>query len=406
MKDQPTIVVVDDDPLMRRVLGEALERMGFAVRLCSGGGEALKALESLKPLTGNFLLVLDYDMPEIDGLEVCRRVRANPDPGLAQTPVILLTAHVGDEAEVQCLQGGADDFVNKPLNLTVLKARIETHLRLAALRTQLQAQNRQLEQWRSLHELDLEAARLIHGAIASREPPVVAGWEFAAYQEPFIQVGGDIFSWLRLPGGELLTWIADATGHGVSAALLTTFTKLLFRYAVFKPRVGGDPGRILRAVNHDFRSTFKGHSFLTAACVVIEPRSGAIRVAAAGHPPVIILRRDGTLDSIAASAPPVGLLPEEVKPRSIRNSLAPGDTLLMVTDGIYTPVDIEGERLSFERFREAMRGYAASSAEAAVRETLTRVRQLAGPEAAFDDDVAVVTIRRKEKGAGRAAVGG
>ena len=82
------------------------------------------------------LLVLDYDMPFLTGLEVCQRVRGDTDPAIATLPIILLTAYSGEEHEVACLGAGADDFVTKPVNLLILKARIETQLRLHALRAQ------------------------------------------------------------------------------------------------------------------------------------------------------------------------------------------------------------------------------------------------------------------------------
>ncbi len=388
MTDEIKILVVDDDPLLRQMLSHALGRLGFSVVECPDGVEALRSLEALG---GKALLVLDYEMPKLNGLQVCEAIRSHANPEIAQTPVILLTAHAEGIHEIECLRAGADDFVTKPVNLAVLKVRIETHLRLASLRNQLQEQNRQLEQWRDSHERDLEAARLIQQAIISRKMPELEGWEFAAHHQSLIQVGGDIYGWLRLPGGGLLVWIVDATGHGASAALLTTFTKLLFRYAVLEAT---EPEQILQCVNRDFRSIFKGHSFLTAACVILEPGSGALRVAGAGHPPLIIFRRDGRMTTLASTAPPVGVLLDTQKPQGVADALSSGDTLLMITDGLYSVLDQNQERISFARFAEAMRGCKPVSAEAAIKEVLARVMELAGPGETFDDDVAIIAIRK------------
>ena len=178
------------------------------------------------------LVLLDYAMPGgLNGAEVCERLRAHPDRAVAQLPVIMLTGMSGEEQEVFCLQAGASDFVTKPVNPAVLKARIDTQLRLSLLRTQLETRNQELADWRAELERDLEAARLTQQSIIPQRFPSLPGWDVATHYQPVIQVGGDIFDWLRLPDGRSFFWIADATGHGASAALHTALAKLLFRHA-------------------------------------------------------------------------------------------------------------------------------------------------------------------------------
>jgi serine phosphatase RsbU (regulator of sigma subunit) len=386
MQSQYKILVVDDDPLMRRMLGRALARLGFSVEECSDGVEAFRILEALH---GKALLVLDYAMPKFNGAQVCEIIRTHADPEIAQTPIILVTAHTGELHELECLRAGADDFVSKPVNVPVLKARIETHFRLASLRGQLRAQNRELEQWRAIHERDLEAARLIQQAILPLTLPPVKGWEFASRYQSLIQVGGDIFDSLGLPGGGQLIWIADATGHGVSAALLTTFTKLLFRHASVEAR---EPGRIIECVNRDFHAIFKGTSFLTAACVVLRPGEGDVTVAGAGHPPVLVVRRDGRVEPLFSSAPPVGLM-EAGPPDQLSAFLAVGDALLLFTDGLYGVTNPEGVHLSYERFVKQLRGHPTQSARALIDLAIAQASEFAQGRQ-FDDDVALVALRR------------
>lgn len=381
------IIVVDDEPVMRQMLGRALARFGFSVTQCSGGAEAIRQLEDRQ---GEALLVLDYAMPQLNGAEVCQRVRSHAHPGIAQTPIILLTAFAGEAREVECFEAGADDFVSKPVNLPVLKARIETHLRLALLRAQLQAQNRQLEEWRMIREFDMEAAGLVQQAMIPRKLPELAGWKFALRCQPLIEVGGDSYDGLFLPDGGLLIWIADATGHGVSAALVTVLIKLLFRHALEEV---SEPGAAIERVNHEFIEIFKGHSFLTVACVVIHPDQGKVRTAGAGHPPVIVVRKDGEVEALPSSAPPVGLLlPGSLKEREAQ--LEPGDALLLVTDGVYGVCDTQGTRYSFARLTQGMRGIQARDPEALIAATLAQARRFAqgGP---CDDDVALIAMRRE-----------
>ncbi|MCX6967316.1 MAG: SpoIIE family protein phosphatase [Verrucomicrobia bacterium] len=386
MRAQREIVVADDEPEMRRLLVRALSRLGFVVTSCVNGEEALKILNERK---GKALLVLDYVMPGLNGAQVCQRVRSHPDPAIAQTPIILLTAHAGEEHEIECFRAGADDFVSKPVSLPVLRARIETHLRLAALRAQLREQNRQLEEWRAIREFDMEAAGLVQQAIIPRQMPEIAGWRFALHFQPFIQVGGDSFDGLSLPGGGLLLWIADATGHGVSAALVTVLLKLLFRHAVEET---SEPAPVLERVNREFMAIFRGHSFLTAACLRIQPEKGMVRVAGAGHPPVLILRRRGKVEALPSSAPPIGLLlPGSLEERAAK--LSEGDTLLLVTDGVYGVSNPRGERFSFEHLVRGLEGATFATPQELIAAVLAQARDFSenGP---FDDDVALVAIRR------------
>src|SRR5205085_993272 len=140
---------------------------------------------------------------------------------IAQIPTIMLTGHGGEESEVLCLRAGADDFVTKPIHPEVLRARIETQLRLRSMREQLVKQNEELEAWRGNLEQDLEAAQRTQRSLIPAKPPEFPGWEVAAFYRPVIQVGGDIYGWLRMRDDRMLFWIADATGHGAAAALLT-----------------------------------------------------------------------------------------------------------------------------------------------------------------------------------------
>ena len=380
-------MVADDEPAMRQLLTRALSRLGFDVTPCADGSEALGRVAERE---GHALLVLDYAMPGLNGADVCREIRAHADAAVAQTPIILLTAHTTEAHEIECLRAGADDFVSKPVHLPVLRARIDTHLRLAALRARLREQYRQLETWRALREEDLEAAGLIQRALMPRAFPAVPGWRFALHSQPVIQVGGDSFDAIPLPGGGLLVWIADATGHGVAAALVTVLLKLLFQHAV-----AGDPGpaTVLDRVNREFIGIFKSRAFLTAACLRIEPGEGSVRFAGAGHPPALVVRRGGGIEPLPSSAPLLGL-PSGKWMLENHATLEPGDGLLLLTDGIYGVGDPGGERFSFNRFTQAMGEVRPTGPEQLVAAALEKARAFA-QGTPFDDDVALVALWRE-----------
>src|SRR5438094_4781850 len=191
-KSRAEILVVDDDAMSRRVLAQLLTAGGYKCRVSKNGSEALEAVQAKPPA----LLLLDFDMPGLNGAEVLKRLRSDEDAAVSQVPAIMLTAHGSEQSEVSCLQAGADDFVTKPVNASVLRARIETHLRLRSMRRQLERQNDELEKWRRDLERDLAAARWTQQSLIPQKPLVLPGWDVAASYRPVIQVGGDISGWL------------------------------------------------------------------------------------------------------------------------------------------------------------------------------------------------------------------
>jgi phosphoserine phosphatase RsbU/P len=378
------ILVADDDATSRTLLVRILSVAGYSCTQASDGVEALASLHAVPPA----LLLLDFNMPGMDGTEVLKQLRQDADPAIAQIPTIMLTGHGGEESEVSCLELGADDFVTKPINQAVLRARIETQLRLRSLRLQLQQQNDELEAWRRNLERDLAAARLTQQSLIPQKPPALPGWDIAACYRPVIQVGGDIYGWLRMADGRTLFWIADATGHGASAALLTTLAKLLFHHGSTEYN---DPVQIMQAVNNDFRSTFGARSFMTAMCVALDPTTGRGSVVGAGHPPLLIVRNDGRTDAIPSSAPPLGLL-EQSQFVETNVELEPGEAFFLYTDGLYGSGHGGGPRLSSERLGEMLQPMAENAQGLLTRAMDQAARSDRGKVA--PDDVAAVVVRR------------
>jgi len=378
------ILVVDDDAVSRKILAQLLASAGYQCRECEDGIEALELMRAKQPS----LLLLDFDMPGPNGAEVLKSLRSDSDPAIAQIPTIMLTGHGSEESEVRCLQAGADDFVTKPVNAAVLRARIETQLRLRSMRRQLERQNDELEEWRRNLERDLAAAQLTQQSLIPQKPPTIAGWEVAACYRPVIQVGGDIYGWLRMKDSRILFWIADGTGHGAAAALLTTLAKLLFHHGTVEH---DGPAMVMEAVNNDFRSIFGARSFMTAMCVAVDPATGRASVVGAGHPPVLIARHSGDTGSIASVAPPLGLIEHPQFTETIVD-LDSGDAFLLYTDGLFGAARGERLRLTPQRL-EKMLDHSAPNAEALLRGILNQAAPENGKDA-LPDDMAAVAVRR------------
>ena len=380
------ILVVDDDAMSRRVLAQLLSAAGYNCRVCKDGSEALDAIQDRPPS----VLLLDFDMPGPNGAEVLRRLRSDKDPTVAQIPAIMLTAHGSEDSEVSCLQAGADDFVTKPVNSAVLRARIETQLRLRFMRRQLERQNDELEKWRRDLERDLAAARLTQQSLIPQKPLLLPGWQIATCYRPVIQVGGDIYGWLRMKDGRLLFWIADGTGHGAAAALLTTLAKLLFHHGSMDH---DSPASLMEAVDTDFRSIFGARSFMTAMCVALDLATGQGQVVGAGHPPLLLVRHDGTTKSITSVAPPLGMIKRTAFTET-PIALEPGDAFLLYTDGLFRWTKDERHRVTPEQLEKIL-DHSAPSAEALLKRIVTETAPANSANTA-PDDMAAVAVRRKD----------
>jgi serine phosphatase RsbU (regulator of sigma subunit) len=256
------------------------------------------------------------------------------------------------------------------------------------MRSQLQKQNDELEAWRHNLERDLEAARLTQQSLIPQKPPVLPGWEVAACYKPVIQVGGDIYGWLRMADSRTLFWIADATGHGASAALITTLAKLLFHHGTAE---NSQPAAIMEAVNNDFRSIFGARSFMTAMCVALDGATGRATVVGAGHPPLLVARVGGRTESIPSSAPPLGLL-ERSQFVEADVQLEPGDAFFLYTDGIYGSGHEENPRLSAKRLAEMLQPL-AENAQALLDRVLEQAA-INDQGKVPPDDVAAIAVRR------------
>lgn len=381
-KKPDTILVIDDDALSRKVLCHSLTQSGYRCMESPDGESGLRKAQEIRPA----LLLLDFDMPGINGAEVLRQLRGETDPEISQIPTIMLTGHGSEASEVLCLEAGADDFVTKPVNLPILSARIETQLRLRSMRQQLQQQNDELEAWRTNLERDLAAARLTQQSLIPQKSPALPGWEIAASYRPVIQVGGDIYGWMGLADQRTLFWIADATGHGAAAALITTLSKLLFQHGSSEHH---EPAAIMEAVNHDFRSIFGARSFMTAMCLALDPAEGRASVVGAGHPPLLVVRSDGKVETIFSCAPPLGLV-DNSQFTETKITLAPGDCFLLYTDGISGGDEGKGGRFAIDNLAQMM-PTKVTSAEDFLQQTLEKI---APNESEQADDIAAVAVRR------------
>ncbi|MEP7016239.1 MAG: SpoIIE family protein phosphatase [Verrucomicrobiota bacterium] len=395
------LLVVDDIEANRDVLSRRLRRQGYAVATAENGREAM---ERLRVETFD-LVLLDIMMPEMDGYEVLQRLKA--DDALRSIPVIMISALGQLDSVVRCIEMGAEDYLLKPFNPTLLKARIgaclekkrahdratflfaqleENHQRMQELAGTLQTQNTEMALWRAVQDADLAVARTTQQAIVNSALPQLDGWQMESIYAPLIQVGGDVYGWRQLDSGAWLFWLADATGHGVAAALFTTFVALLFHHASAE---SGTASEILGRVNDEFYSVIRKRAFMTACCAVIDAE-GRLTYAGAGHPPLLIRRGDAPVEALPSLNTMMGIEPA-MKVVETVTTLASGDVALLYTDGIYSLKSECGKRFTMENVTAA---FARNGGSANLLPQMIANLIEQSDTQAFDDDVAAIALRR------------
>jgi serine phosphatase RsbU (regulator of sigma subunit) len=241
-------------------------------------------------------------------------------------------------------------------------------------------------------ESELQVARAIQMGLLPSEKPRMEGWEAAFFCEPAKELGGDYYDWFPLGGGRCGFIVADVSGKGVPAALHMANLRNLFR---FVSSGESEPAEVLKQVNAIFFSDLKSESFVTLIYGVLDPVSGRFTFANAGHDP--LLWRRGAAEALVrleGASFPVGIIGAGEFDAQVSQSsvdLAPGDLLLLYTDGVTEAEDAQGVQFGLDGIGRCLAGPTAEEAVDSVREGLRA--HLQGRPA--EDDVTVMALWRR-----------
>jgi serine phosphatase RsbU (regulator of sigma subunit) len=327
----PRVLVVDDNDDKRFLLRRILDK-SFIVLEADNGVSALAAIVEALP----DVVLLDVLMPEIDGFEVCRRMKA--DARTAEIPVLFVSVLDPDQHVVEGLQLGGEDFISWPVNSTELLARIQARIRsyrpLNELRSVVKEQSRQLEEDRRREaetEFELEQARRVQQRFVTNVFPEARALSFGHQYRPSRMVGGDMFDVVAVGENEVAIMMADVSGHGLAAALLTSVAKVLFRIGAEQCH---DPAELLRWLNRQICSYLATGEFLTVFLGLWNAESHIFSYAGAGHPPALLFAPGGPcIERLHVSRGIIGIIPDgEFSAATVQ--LSAGQRIVCYTDGI------------------------------------------------------------------------
>jgi serine phosphatase RsbU (regulator of sigma subunit) len=347
-----SILVVDDTPANLQVLAGMLKDRGYKVRPVPSGKLALQAAQRDPP----DLILLDINMPDMSGYEVCERLKI--DDRLKGIPVIFISALTEQIDKVKAFATGGVDYLTKPFQMEELHARVETHLKLRRLQVELEEYSRHLELARARIKLDLELARGVQRGFLPLRTPEVPGYEFFAHYESAYEIGGDYYDFILLPHMQVAVLLGDVAGKGVAAALLMAKLCADARFCMLTER---DPATAVTRLNSLMNQSGIVDRFVTLVAAVLDPLNHTVTLVNAGHPPPLIYRRASRTAEEAIgnelAGLPLGVL-DNSEYASCQVSLEPGDSILIFSDGVTEAVNVQGLQLQTQGVYAAVQGKA------------------------------------------------
>jgi serine phosphatase RsbU (regulator of sigma subunit) len=398
-KQRPRILAIDDTPANLLALGASL-REDFDLQFANSGAVGMVLAVDMAP----DLILLDVMMPQMDGYETCRRLKA--DARLRNIPVIFLTALGESQAEAAGLALGAADYITKPINLVIARQRISNLLEREGLRKEVEGQRDQLQHSSELlmlaRQRELDIGRSIQRSLLQSEVPEgIDGACFASFSEPSQGVDGDFYEIRRLHANCFEVLVGDVMGKGVPAALIGAAIRTTYHQVLADLLITGvskaalpTPQQIVGQLHHVLTPRLTElASFATLALYRFDLATGTLSYVNAGHTPGLLLRAQAR-QAVAVQGVnlPIGVLPGEIYSQT-DIPIGPGDCLLVFSDGITDAHSAGGEEFGMQRLSTLLAAW-PSGDSCSCQRRLDQIRQalhqFSGSVELVDDQTAMM----------------
>jgi len=392
------ILVIDDEPVNLQLMGYML-KPHYQSAFSTNGLKAVELTRKIQP----DLILLDVMMPEIDGFEVCKNLKACPE--ISNIPVIFLTAKIAPEDIVQGFALGAVDYITKPFSKEELMARVKTHIRLKhseeALRVALSESESAKEKAESTLQQnlkmqkkmnqDLEAGAAIQkkfltGQQETSELLKSAGFDFIVYNNPYSTISGDFFYPKKITGYGIGLFFADTCGHGLPAALISMRILGLLQSL---PTSGFSPCSYLQAVNQDIYDVMLPGRFITASYLIFSDNQ--VLISNAGQPFPILISQ-GTIKELDIRGAPLGVIDYPILSEA-GIKINTGDRIILYSDGIIEIENNFGEMLGKKRFLDFLKDHVFSDVNTLKSKIINMLNEFK-KDAPPNDDITFIIIEK------------
>jgi sigma-B regulation protein RsbU (phosphoserine phosphatase) len=379
------VLAVDDNRENLDVLARRLSRHGLEVETVESGLAALDAIRS----AAFDLVLLDVMMPEVDGYAVLRELKSASET--RDIPVIMISALDELDSVVRCIEAGAEDYLPKPFNPTLLEARIGACLEKKALRDAEQGHLRKIEETQNRLDKELaEAAAYVRSILpAPTESPLPVNWKY----RPSSELAGDSFGYHWIDGEHFAVYLLDVCGHGVGACLLSVAAINILRSGGLPGVDFRNPGEVLAALNNAFPMERQNNLYFTLWYGVYHAPSRTLSFASGGHPPALLLEpgTGGKFQSrrLSSNGMIIGVM--EDTPYSTQScTIPPGARLYVLCDGCYEIRNTSGEMVDYKAFEAFMTANAGSKDPLGDLENWAIARR---GESTLEDDFSIIEIQ-------------
>lgn len=400
------VLVVDDSRVQRRILSASLKRWGFEVREAESPPEALEMCREIPP----DLVMSDWMMPGMTGPEFCREFRKMTRDSYGY--FILLTSKSEKDAIAHGLDAGADDFLTKPVNAAELRARISAGERILRMERELTEKNRLIKS--TLDELqavydsldnDLIEAKKLQQSLVSDRYRDFGPAEVSMLLQSCGHVGGDLVGMFVVNPTRIGVYGIDVSGHGISSALMTARLAGYLSSASPEQNVALErtasgefiprpPCETISILNQLFLSEIETELYFTMALADVDLETGRITMAQAGHPHPLVQRANGSVDILGQGGLPVGLI-EGAEYDQFEVAMAPGDRLIICSDGVVECADTDGNLLGDDGFKQILTELRQTRGMACLESIIWKLSSFADDQD-FADDVSAVLVEFKQ----------
>jgi serine phosphatase RsbU (regulator of sigma subunit) len=340
MRTPPLILIVDDNPANVDILQMRLAAHNYEIITATDGEEGLATAREKQP----DLILLDIMMPKMDGIEVCRHLKA--DPSLPFMPIIMVSAKADSKDVVAGLEAGGDEYLTKPVDHAALVARVKSMLRIKSLHDTVLEQSAQLK-------VQLKTATKIQSLFWPKIPELKAGGHIWAVSVPAIYVGGDLYDVIPLPDDSLLAYVADVSDKGVPAALIMAALSTKIRS---EAQIQSEVDALLEAVNNStYNLTSEEGFFATIVLARYWPRKGKMQLTLGGHLQPLWIVEGGIGNLPKLNGISLGITPD-VHYEKKEILLSPGESILFFTDGVIEAENENNELFGNDRLVDYIKG--------------------------------------------------
>ena len=374
-----TILLVDDNVVNIKVLAKYLTKENYEVIISDSGEDAIEKYKTCLP----DIILMDIMMSGMNGLEATAIIKKLAND--KWVPVIFMSALASDEDKIKGLDVGGDDYITKPIEFSILRAKLKAVQRVSEIQNKLSDTMIELQQYKQAEEMEQQMAyELLESLFDTGE---LEGKYFHIWHVPTTRFSGDLIIAEKQSDDRLYILHADSTGHGLTAALpLIPVSQTFYRMA----RKGYSIGYIARRMNEQLKSIMPINRFVAMTLLLVDLKNNLVEVWNGGNPPVLVMNNDNkVLNMIKSTHLALGILPDDKFDMTTEFAVGEDDkTVLLYSDGL-----VEAENADGKIFNDSMLISCLAEETSALRirdEIITAVTNHLDGEKAHDDISLVV----------------